>query len=799
MECRGRLFYGTGLKHALYNFDKIYAIKVMYNSCQFVTQKLPRTSWVEVCIMFKHFAIVFLFSFLAGSTALAQAQGAQAPSSTEPEATIRATSREVVLDVVVRDKHHHPVNDLRPNEVTILEDGVQQKINDFRDVGGSEQLQTELTMAKSAPTASQSSAPSPVNNQLKQLNFVSIVFAQIAPLNLEFAREAVQEFLKSDVLPNTYVTIYSLDRNLRMVQSYTSDKTLLTRAVNTVTKGLHGQDQNVDASGASGINATLRASVDNLIANPATTPALAQALQNELLNPLPTIAQDPLWARNAASEDASVDLNNALLAQAKLATGIRFAEGLVNGMDAFDGMRLLIRSQEKLPGRKIVLYLADGLTLPPGRRDVVNGLVSLANRTGVVFYTVDTRGLSVQSPTSAGLSNMAQTGAESSANRTDPAAGHLEGDDIDLAVSSNTQLSMQEIAESTGGFAVANTNQIAEPMQRVMEDIRDHYEIAYAPTSTKYDGHFRTIEVRISRPHVTVQTRKGYFALPDINGEPLEPYEMAGLTAIGERPSPTAFPYEAAFMKFRPGPDTVSYEMTFDIPISALSVLVNRKTSKVQARASLLALIHNANGDIVGKISRNLMREADKSDLPQFAKQRILYAEPLALASGHYHVDLAVTDPQTQKTSVKHLSLVVDSGKEFGLSSLELVKSVTPQSGPRLPQDPFETDTVRVVPTLAQSVPGGQPFDVYFVVYPQKEESTEGPKLTMQMFQDGKETARQTLAMPSPQKDGSVPFILRLNPPPGECDLVVTAQDGALAAQSTLSVKVDPPVSPTTN
>ena len=40
---------------------------------------------------------------------------------------------------------------------------------------------------------------------MRQVNFVSVVLAQIAPLNLEFARRAVREFLKSDNLPNTYV------------------------------------------------------------------------------------------------------------------------------------------------------------------------------------------------------------------------------------------------------------------------------------------------------------------------------------------------------------------------------------------------------------------------------------------------------------------------------------------------------------------------------------------------------------------------------------------------------------------
>ena len=742
--------------------------------------------------MWKH-GTTIIFGVFALSATLCGQQSTQ-PSSEQPDATIRATTREVVLDVVVRDKHHRPVTDLRPDEVKVFEDGVLQKINDFRDVQGAEQLQTELSATKDAPVTHPAiEAARPVlDSQLKEINFVSIVFARIAPLDLEFAREAVQDFLKSETLPNTYVTIYSLSGNLQMVQSYTSDKMLLTQAVNTITKGIRGGPNSpLAASVVAGSTASIEAAIDNIVANPLTPQATAQALGGVMQNPMPLVVQDPLWAHNAASEDVSITLGSALLTQAHLATGLRFTESLSNGMDSLDAMRHLVQSQERLPGRKVVLYLADGLTLPMDRRDAVNGLISFANRAGVVFYTVDTRGLSVDDPVSHPLSTMEQAAAESSANAINPRFGHMEDDDIGLAVTSNTQLSMEEIADSTGGFAVTNTNQIAEPMQRMMEDIRDHYEISYTPSSTKYDGHFRVIEVKLSRPHVRIQTRKGYFALPDVNGEPLQPYEMGALQAINQHPAPTAFPYDAALIKFRPGSDSVGYEVAFDIPISSLRIVLNHKTGKMQIKTSLLALIHQSDGQIIGKISRSLVREVNKAELQHLGNQHIMYAEPLALAGGHYTVDTAVTDSQAEKTAVKHLSVFVDSGHEFGVSSLELVKSVWAQSGPRNPQDPFETDAIRILPTLSQSVPSGKPVDVYFVLYPH-DIAGEAPKVTMQMFQNGKEIARKTIDVPPPQKDGSVPMLMRLNPSPGQCDVVVTAQQGTLAAQSSLSVKVAP-------
>ena len=67
-------------------------------------------------------------------------------------------------------------------------------------------------------------------------------------------------------------------------------------------------------------------------------------------------------------------------------------------------------------------------------------------------------------------------------------------------------------------------------------------------------------------------------------------------------------------------------------------------------------------------------------------------------------IDTAVTDELAEKTSVKRLAAFVDTGKDFGVSSLELVKSVQQVSGAQDRQDPFETDAGRVVPTLAASL-----------------------------------------------------------------------------------------------
>lgn len=730
------------------------------------------------------------FGFLSTFPLLSQSSPEQARS----KPVIHTTTREVVLDLVVRDKHRREVSDLRPGEVEIYEDGVRQTIRSFRNVQGAEQLKTELNAEGSKKGVQENGDTQRALNTLRQVNFVSVVFADIAPLNLEFARKAVQEFLKSDTLPNTYVTIYKLDVRLGLVQQYTSDKDLLAKAVDRAAKGLStksGSGLSLTDNVTSSSMATLQANASNILANPSTGPAEAQAILNLQANPLPTIAQDPLFAANAASQDASIQLGNALLTQAAMVKGLRFASSLSNGMNAMDALHELVRSEELLPGRKVVLYLADGLEFPVNRRDAVDNLISYANRAGVSFYTVDTRGLNVDDPMMEALAAQKRVAAESSAQDTDPQNGHFEDDDVALTATASKQLSMRELADATGGFAVTNTNEIALPMQRMMEDIRTHYELAYAPTSSVYDGHFRKIEVKVNRPKVTVQTRKGYYAVPDVDGEPLQPYELVALNALNMQPAPTPFSYQFAAMKFRPEQQGAEYEMAFEVPFTGLKPVVDQKTGVEHFQAAMVAFVHDASGNVIRKVSREVARDIPQTATAQLGGDRILYAEPVDLPSGHYLIDAAVTDEPSGKTSVKRVSVFVDAANNVSLSSLELVRRFEPLNGPPNPANPFDLENGRITPTLADSVTSGLPMSLYFVVYPGKAATAAETNVTLELLRDGKAIARKPLRLSSPQADGSIPMVVELTPGPGQCDVLVTARQGEAIAQSTLSVRIE--------
>jgi len=81
-----------------------------------------------------------------------------------------------------------------------------------------------------------------------------------------------------------------------------------------------------------------------------------------------------------------------------------------------------------------------------------------------------------------------------------------------LAGQSAALLSMDAVAEATGGVAYYNTNNITPAVLKALDNGANYYSLAYIPPNAKYDGSYHKIEVKVDRPGVTLVYRTGYFA-----------------------------------------------------------------------------------------------------------------------------------------------------------------------------------------------------------------------------------------------------------------------------------------------
>ena len=56
------------------------------------------------------------------------------------------------------------------------------------------------------------------------------------------------------------------------------------------------------------------------------------------------------------------------------------------------------------------------------------------------------------------------------------------------------------LADQTGGFLIANSNDLRDGFGRIDTDMRNYYVLTYVPKNTNFDGKFRTIDVKVKRP-----------------------------------------------------------------------------------------------------------------------------------------------------------------------------------------------------------------------------------------------------------------------------------------------------------
>jgi hypothetical protein len=323
-----------------------------------------------------------------------------------------------------------------------------------------------------------------------------------------------------------------------------------------------------------------------------------------------------------------------------------------------------------------------------------------------------------------------------------------------------------------------------------MEEVRAHYEAAYAPTSSNYDGHFRTIEVRVHRPGIRLQSRKGYFALPMLDGVSLAPFEFAALTALNSQPSPHAFDFHAGVLTFRTGAQTTECRAVFSVPSRALHFTEDPKAKLFRIHVAFLALVKDDEDQVVRKISRDLPFQAPMDKRAEFERGEVTVTLPLRLPPGRYHLEAVAYDADGDTASTRKISLVVPSAGR--LSDLVLVRSFQPAGEDRDVTDPLESAAGKVTPELNAIVSksSGAAEGVYFVLYPGPGGS---PDVSMAISRDGKLMSSVQVRLPPAEADGSlrvlsgIPFA---GFDPGVYEVTVTAAQGGATARRTAVIEV---------
>jgi len=710
-------------------------------------------------------------SFLAGLAA------AQTAPATEPVPTIRATTTEVMLDVVVVDKHGKNVKNLKQGDVEVYEDGVKQPVASFRLAGVRETQTQQSVAASTAPGTSQTSRP------LRAVNLICIVFHNISPSSRPSAALAVKEFLKNDLPQDTYIGMFVLADRLSPILAFTTDRDKVSQAADHAFN-LRPLDFTQASVGVLTANPN-RVTISSVVSGSGATTAGSAVM---------TVA---------GGEIANTVITGAEVTNAPGASAMRgdqvtadrdFAE--LTGARAEDELNNLIKLLGGLPGRKTVMMITTG-TLTTGDPDKMQAMLSKATANDVTLYPIDITGLTETSTAGAAnlklgaVANVSQSQGITARAGTAGAQTNLdqqkeqsrEGDTMMQGVrGSDTQAALRALAEGTGGFMIANSQDYKKPFSRILDNVDSHYEVSYRPTSDKYDGSLRKIEVKLigKAAEYHAESRTGYFAMPDLKGSAtLQPFEVMGLGVLSTNPGPHAFDFHTAAFHFQNQGANSHDELYVELPGGALKAAPGASQTH-ELHASVVTLVKDATGQVVDKFSEDKTYYIPDDKLKAALSTPIEYTHPLILPAGHYTAETAVLDRESGRASTSVAQFDNPETKGVGLSNILVIQRLDPADKPD-PADPlvFKGIGKRLVPLLENTLHADSTYMLSFAVYPDTS-STEEPAAQIEISSGGKVVGTVPAKL---VQDGGVWRALAGAPSkPGSYQFKVTATQGSLPA-----------------
>jgi VWFA-related protein len=398
-----------------------------------------------------------LLTMLLATAAVSGQSQPQVPPTRNPQATFQATTDHIRTHVTVKDSRGQFISDLKPEEFTILEDGVPQKLTTFvRAFGG--RFLSELAETPVARTEGLILPPAaPPKDVSGRIFIVFIDDMHLQALDSIKTRKVLEQIRDTILHENDLIGIVSTGySSIAIDLNYDYGHRRLNESIKKVMGSAPSPSDIINGAQMSDGPAGLRYNVNVAFSTAYGILDQAEKVTDRRkaflyvssgydLNPfkdsrykveqeryaLPSDTEDPSNRRGEPSPfDNPFDKG-----------GLQFAES-----DLIAQMAELIRA---------------------------------ANRANVTFYTVDPRGL-------------------------------MAGPDINLDLGArewqdylnNTISSLKVLAQETGGICVCNTNDFRRYLQQIDNEMSDYYLLGWTTSNPDPLKITRRVEIKVSRPAV---------------------------------------------------------------------------------------------------------------------------------------------------------------------------------------------------------------------------------------------------------------------------------------------------------
>lgn len=701
------------------------------------------------------------------------------------------SATEVVVDVIVNDKNNRMVKDLGPSDFEIYEDGVKQTIQSVQLVQREAVSVIEPKPAANPAGPSGSDQPSASRRIAPPLmmNPVALIFDNLTlrPENRVFVRRAARDYIEK-IAENDRLAVFGVDTQLFLVQTFSNDKKALQDAVDQVIDG------NSREFGLSGQSFEAKRREERAIKQGIPLSAMGRT--------------QALSTLDAAGIIAGADVGFPVDAVLRDVFSSFYAfEREVQTKANVLALLSIVRGLQQLPGRKSVIFFSEGSSLPTSVVGAFESVIGAANRSGVAFYTIDAAGLRLTT-----AANRAVIGLRALRNArlagVDPTivrGGQSTLGQAESLTRSNAESVLAELARSTGGVAIHNTNDLRSGLKRIDEDMRSYYLLTYAPTNRTFDGKFRNTQVKVGRPGVKVRSRSGYFALNTMDSSPIFHFERPLLDLIFAATPPRDFALKLVAMHFPTASGAVSVPIVAEIPAQIVSFedaqLPSDRAEKgaqqkptYVGQLAVLVLVTDAEGVVVKKLSQDYRLGYTSEREDDVRNSTLTFYRRIQLPAGNYQVKAVARDAGSARASVTSFPLTIakSSNPTLRLSSIVPTSGAAPLiAGQEDTDNPFLFDQVSITPNLDQRfLKSDEQMMFYFTVQTKPHASV---KAKVEFLQAGQVLAQAPGTLPAADATGRIQFVASfpLDPfPVGDYQVRVTVDDGSVEVSGQTSFKV---------
>jgi VWFA-related protein len=699
----------------------------------------------------------------------ADAPHSQADATQRVRQSYTSTTTAILVDVVVRDKKGRPVTDLSAADFDVAEDGVPQKVDTFTRVSHGGGIGVGVAWRSPASTVAVTpTTPQPAAATADTVDdaTTAIVFDHLSSEALKLAQRATLAYVPMNGESSVRVGVFASDPGIRVVQRYTTDRSLVRQAVRRVMpSSTSAAEEQADR-------------VDELVAR-------RRELEGQEAAAGPVGGGRAGLARSAAEIGERENELRQIQSELNMFRSFDNLDREHRGYDTSLSLMAVVQSLSNFPGRKTIIFFSEGLPVSPVLSARLDRAIEAANRANVTAYAVDAKGLRAKSTLMNArkeLDIFAEERMSQVATGTDRSEQPLTMafERVEDTLKLDSRAGLARLAEDTGGFLVDQSNDLTSAFRRIDEDNQFHYLLTYSPRNNVFDGKFRKIQVTVGRPGTQVFARKGYRALRMPATIDAGSYETPALALLDRAPFPNAFPVHAAGFSF---PDPARPGVTpllVHVATESFRFNVDRQRSTYSAQAAVVVRIRDGKGQEVQTLSQQYVLTGEAKDLEAAKKGDILFYREADLPPGVYTMESIVFDATARQGSARVATLTVSAAEPsaFAMSSLVLVDRVEELKAPAHSLAPLYVGNSLLYPNLGEPIQNSEARELpfYFALYG----DVGSVKAYAQLSRNGQALAEAPVQLAS-AADSRIQHVGRLPVgalPAGTYELRIRATDG---------------------